>query len=255
MPVTVRVALHPSLLPDDLAWPTTAVAVIDTLRFTTTACQALRQGATWLSVAEHIDDARRQQADSWPDALLCGERHCHPIDGFDLGNSPAEYVPDKVQGQCLICTTTNGTHAVAAARRAGRVMLASLVNRHAVQLALADPSLANWDTWIVCAGTDGEVAMEDVLTAGAILDGPNCLPAGDGAHIALAVWQRCGEPLETSPNAERASLERTLSLAAGGRNLVEAGYEDDLVFAASLDSLPVVPVNTAADWRRFQRLA
>ena len=44
--------------------------------------------------------------------LLGGEREGVKIEGFDLGNSPREYVEDVVSGKTVIFTTTNGTAAL-----------------------------------------------------------------------------------------------------------------------------------------------
>ena len=177
----VCVSLLPQLFPADGIAPVDAAVVIDTLRFTTTACQALAVGAKSVTVAADIETARdhagpqsaiqsRGLAADRP--LLCGERHCRPIAGFDLGNSPYEYTPQSVHGRELIFTTTNGTRAVSTARLASQIYLGSLVNRTAVAQALvtANPSGNDFSSWIVCSGTDGEVAAEDVLAAGAILD-------------------------------------------------------------------------------------
>jgi 2-phosphosulfolactate phosphatase len=54
-----------------------------------------------------------QMAKTFPrgTTLLGGERGSRKIEGFDLGNSPKEYVAEKVKGKRLILTTTNGTKA------------------------------------------------------------------------------------------------------------------------------------------------
>lgn len=216
--------------------------VIDTLRFTTTACQALLVGANSLRVASSVE-AARQLADSLsPRPVLCGERHCHPIDGFDLGNSPLDYVPASVQDRSLIFTTTNGTLAVAAAEhmRLPSILLAGLVNRRAVCRHLQQQSSPD-DLLIVCAGTDGQVALEDVLTAGAIvadlIAAQRFACGNDSALLALAAWQE----LDVAQVGGSTALQHQLSLAVGGKNLLEAGYAADVKFAANLDSLDIVP--------------
>ncbi|MDX1930109.1 MAG: 2-phosphosulfolactate phosphatase, partial [Pirellulaceae bacterium] len=87
------VAQLPQLLPSgwsDGYEPTLAV-VIDTLRFTSTACVALAAGATSVCVAAEVETARQLANQLGGRSLLCGERHCHRIEGFQLGNSPFEY--------------------------------------------------------------------------------------------------------------------------------------------------------------------
>ncbi len=260
----VRVSLLPQLLAADGTDKADAAVVIDTLRFTTTACQALAAGACSVTVASDIETAKslaapQLDADSENLAarrpLLCGERHCQPIAGFDLGNSPYEYAPSTVSGRDLIFTTTNGTRAVSAARHASLIYLAGLVNRTAVArclLTTVQPMSSRY-TWIVCSGTDGEVAAEDVLAAGAIIDAlgnlSNSIVLGnDAAGLSLALWQQCQAP---SRQLGKTGISRLFQQCRGGKNLIENGYERDLVFAEQVDALDVVPFSKLGAFERF----
>lgn len=239
-----------SLLPNLISTPSALAIVIDTLRFTTTACQAFKSGAEELQVASEIDQIRsmRDASSRAKDATaLCGERHGHKIDGFDLGNSPYEYTSESVSGKSLFFTTTNGTRAISAAQESGTtsVWLAALINRHAVAQRLHSESPDS--VQIICAGTDGQIALEDVLAAGAILaalQDSQAIIAGDGAAIALAAWE-----------SYQARISDAFETAAGGRNLIEAGYEKDLQFAAQVDSLDLVPANSSAAPNCFNHVA
>ena len=244
----LRVALLPELLPT--AWnnsPNTIAIVIDTLRFTTTACQALRSGAKSIRVASEIEEARNLAAAAGDRPLLCGERLCQPIAGFDLGNSPLEYTPGRVSARDLVFTTTNGTRAVAAAKEASQVWLASTVNRRAIASHLRDS--ATDLAWFVCAGTDGEVALEDVVVAGAIIDQLGLDPTDDAAQLAWTAWTAL-----TTKAGDLSSLAKVLQAAfasaRGGRNLIENGYTADVKFVTQLDSLDTVPKNTPS-WNTF----
>ena len=65
------------------------------------------------------------------DVTLGGERLGVRIEGFDLGNSPREYLEPRTP--TLAMSTTNGTRAiVTAAERCERVLIASLLNLGAV---------------------------------------------------------------------------------------------------------------------------
>lgn len=249
----IRVALLPQLLsPNWNSSPTIAI-VIDTLRFTTTACQALSNGASHVHIAGDVQEAKSIAAKdplnsrSASRVLLCGERHCRPIEGFDLGNSPYEYTRERIADRHLVFTTTNGTRAISAVQAAQQIWLAANVNRRAVCHALGE---SNADTaWIVCAGTDGEVAVEDMLTAGAILELTQARVVGDAAHLVLAAWRdvlRTGEA-RSDLNAE---LTQRFQQASGGRNLVQSGYTKDLDFAAQFDTIASVPKN-GEHWNVF----
>ncbi len=104
------------MLPDLLAGQSLAgcrAVVVDVLRATTTVVQALSAGARAVVPCLTIDDARARAAEFPPgEALLGGERGGLPIEGFDLGNSPAEYTSQVVAGKTVVLTTTNGTKAL-----------------------------------------------------------------------------------------------------------------------------------------------
>ena len=239
--------IHVALLPDQIHLhndqTVAAAVVIDTLRFTTTACQALSAGAREILVASEIDEARQLKARALSDQnqppLLCGERECRPIEGFDLGNSPYEYTDDQIGNRQLVFTTTNGTKAIAATKKistpASTIYLGALVNRKAL---CRDLSNHDGDLWLVCAGTDGRVAAEDVLAAGAIIDGlSQAERVGDAALLA----EQLSRQVLAEDESTRESIIALFRSASGGANLIETGYSRDLEFAAQLDSLSVVP--------------
>ncbi len=234
--IRVGVAMLPQLLPTQWADGATVAIVIDTLRFTSTACVALQAGAKSITVMSQIDAARQHASGCQPPMLLCGERHCTKIPGFDLGNSPLEYTASRVANRQLIFSTTNGTVAVEATQNAQTTALGSLLNRAAVVqwLTTQESSAA----WIVCAGTDGQIAHEDVLTAGAMLERllvmlPTTRFINDSALLALEAWR-------SAQSHDR--LLQHLQAARGGRNLIESGFASDVAFVADLDRSPCVPV-------------
>ncbi len=245
-------ALLPERLPDDAA-----CVVIDVLRASTTVVRALEAGAQGVVACETVDEAQRL-ATRWaaepgdPRAvLLGGERGGLPIDGFDLGNSPAEYRAEVVAGRMVVFTTTNGTRALAACRGAKRKLLGALVNRGAVVEAVK----AEREIHLVCAGTRGEVSREDVLAAGAMVerlldcDGINGGPSGwqcnDSARIARDTWRQVVGDSRRFESLDRQQQVRLLAAALretqGGRNLRAIGLDADLLQAARLDDSSCVP--------------
>ena len=199
---------------------------------------ALAAGAsrivTCREISEAIDLAKRMR----PSPLLCGERGCEPIDGFDLGNSPAEYTSERVQDRSLILTTTNGTRAIESAADAGSMITASFLNISAV----LDSLQRSEDVHLVCSGTNGEITAEDVLLAGAIVS--QCemryqaVLQDDEAILARQFWQSW---FSASGLPESQQLSGRLRETRGGRNLLRVGYEQDLDRCAAIDSIRVVP--------------
>ena len=84
--------------------------VVDVLRATTTATQALAAGYRSVLCAESVELATGLRA---PGRVLAGERRCVAPPGFDQGNSPREAA--RRRGDELVLATTNGAPAIVAA--------------------------------------------------------------------------------------------------------------------------------------------
>lgn len=108
--------------------PADITVVIDALRATSTATQALAAGYRRVLCADNVAHAATLRD---PGRVLAGERHCAVPPGFDMGNSPIE--AKHRSGDELVLATTNGAPTiVAASRRATTVRLACLLNLDAV---------------------------------------------------------------------------------------------------------------------------
>lgn len=223
-----------------------AAVVIDVLRAATTIAHALASGAAEVLPCLTVADARKlAEPLSAEKVLLGGERHGVPIEGFQLGNSPEEYTPDRVAGKTIIFTTTNGTRAMAHARLADEVLVASFVNASAIVRRLLDRERIH----IVCAGTDGNITEEDVLLAGMLVErlqraggaiyrqNAQAITARETWLSAFGVPQALGAE---SPAGE--PLASVLRRSLGGRNLLELGLDDDIFAAAQIDRFDVVPL-------------
>jgi 2-phosphosulfolactate phosphatase len=229
------------------------VVVVDLLRASTTICHALAAGAREIVPFVEIHDALAAAAKlACAESLLAGERGCQRIEGFDLGNSPAEYRPEVVSGRRVFLSTTNGTRALQHARLARRVIVGAVVNLSAVAASLRQEPRAD----ILCAGTAGHVTRDDILAAGAIVHrllaeaGP--ADAWLPSEMAEATRREWAELLTTARATGR-SASRQLAVelrnTQGGRNLLAAGLDDDLVDCAQIDRLDVVPELDVAAWR------
>jgi 2-phosphosulfolactate phosphatase len=241
-PRLLNVHLLPDLAdPFELAGHT--VVVIDVLRASTTLAAALAAGAKQIVPCLEVDEARQLARDRHADGpvLLGGERQGKPISGFDLGNAPAEYVPEQVAGRTIVFTTTNGTRAMMRCLGAERVLIGAFVNLAALVRALANVERIE----LICAGTDRRVSWEDVLAAGAIADrlGDQAWRWNDAARLARSAWQQIG-----GFAASHSQRVAALSVGRGGQNLIGIEHRDDIAWAARLDVLDVVPELQLADW-------
>ena len=212
--------------------------VIDVLRASTTIATALAHGAAAVRPVAGIEEARGLAAVLGAGTLLGGERGGVRIPGFDLGNSPLEYTPDRVAGKTIVITTTNGTAALHACREAREILVGALVNRTAVADEVRRLAGDSVPVHLVCAGTDGEITAEDVLAAGAILDAAagSVEALDESAREAVAFFRRVAAAVDV-----QSGLVAEFRRSPGGSNLVDLGMEADLPVAAAIDSLAVVP--------------
>jgi 2-phosphosulfolactate phosphatase len=218
------------LLPRDLpVVADRAVAVFDVLRATTSMAAALAAGVKEIRIFPEVEAARAAAAGFAGKKLLCGEIGCLAPPGFDLGNSPGAFSAEHA-GRTLFMSTTNGTRALIAAQSARVVLTAALVNAAAVAHRLHQLGL---EVVLLCAGTDGAIAMEDVLGCGAVLDSLRqrrpAEPASDIARMALRLF-----------HGTRDDLKGVLRQAQGGVNIIKAGLPEDIDFAARLNLLTAV---------------
>ena len=143
--------------------------VVDVLRATSTISQALAAGYRRVLCCAEIEQAQALRA-AVPDSIVAGERRAVPVEGFDAGGSPREFL--KPRAETLILSTTNGTQAIlTAASRCDEVLLGSLLNLSAV---VSWARSSGGDVALLCAGFRGAFALDDAYCAGrivALLDG------------------------------------------------------------------------------------
>jgi len=198
--------------------------VIDVLRATSTVTQALAAGYRRVLCCSEVDEARAVAAGQGG-AVLAGERGTVRIDGFDFGNSPREFL--QPAAETLVLTTTNGTRLLlAAAERCELVLVGSLLNLGAVVAEANAIGVA--DVAVLCAGVQGELAMDDAYCAGRIASALG----GDPSDSAVAAMR-----LATS----FASHEEGLDASQSARNLHASGLDADIAFCAQESVLDVVP--------------
>ena len=226
----VQVHLLPDLIPPGRLTGGLAI-VIDVLRATTTIIHALAAGCSAVRPCATVEEAQTLvKTLRGGRVLLGGERGGIPLPGFDLGNSPREYTPKRCRDATLVMTTTNGTRALLRAAEAERVLLAGFVNYSAIceQIRL-DPRPVH----IVCAGNEGEPALEDTLLAGALVDflcDTVEIQLNDAARLAWDCFEHHGRVLAGA-----------LELGQGGASLQRLGYDDDIRAAAKVDQFNLVP--------------
>ncbi len=208
--------------------------VVDVLRATTTLLFAARSGARRILPVAEIDDAFELAREiSEEKILLCGERNGLRIKGFDIGNSPAEYSPDRVGGKTLIYASTNGSVLMSRVERiAGKTILASIRNISAAADFVG--KLKPQRTLIACAGSEGRFSLEDVYCAGMLIDRLahrlKITLADDTSLTARIIYGHFGD-----------DVGEVFRASTHGRYLGdELGLWDDLAAASEIDADDIV---------------
>ena len=202
--------------------------VVDVLRATTTLTVALANGARAVEAFAGTAEALARR-DATPGMLACGERDDRIVPGFDLGNSPFEFTPERVGGRALAFASTNGSLALLGAAGCERRLLGAFVNAGAVlaRLHAVRPECV----LVACAGKEGAFALEDAAFAGWLCTAL----AADGATLADPAARFAAALAPADAAAARAVVEG----AAHARWLRGLGpeYVRDVAFCATLDAL------------------
>ncbi|SDD43716.1 2-phosphosulfolactate phosphatase [Paenibacillus sp. UNCCL117] len=215
------------------------VVVIDVLRATSTILKAIDAGCVQLIPVETVNQARSLQR---PGELLGGERFCKKIPGFDIGNSPLEYTPERVEGKTVILTTTNGTRAIQKASKAGHIVIGSLLNARACArraIGLGE------DIVILCAGAQDMFALEDGLCAGLLVEEMLSLKAkerSDGSGSGQITVDDFGLAMLHLYRQAGGDLEAALLSGAGGKRLSRIGFREDVAYCSQVNVLEQAPI-------------
>jgi 2-phosphosulfolactate phosphatase len=220
--------------PDPSTLSQKTIAVIDVLRATSVIVHAISQGALEVIPVATVEEAFQSAKHFLQGAtLLGGERGSKKIEGFDLGNSPREYVREKVEGKRVILTTTNGTKAFHSVSSGKEIMAGSFFNIGATARRCLD---LNRDILLFPSGDGGRFSLEDTVCGGMLIDriikiGGESVSLTDAAHSAHILYRRF-----------EANLIETFYVSSHGRDLVAKGFETDLAFCAQIDITDIVPM-------------
>lgn len=211
------------------------IVLVDTLSFSTTTVHAVSLGARIYPCSEGGEAHRLASAIGGEAAV---RRTDVPAEGrFSL--CPHTFDEAKA-GERVVLPSLNGATCSKYGKSATRVLVGALVNASAVATEVSSllTESAREVTVIACgerekqprSGGDLRVAIEDYLAAGAIISRITGAKSPE-ARVCEAAFQG---------NAH--NLAELLWESISGRELRDGGFEEDVVFAARLDAIPVVPV-------------
>lgn len=222
----LSVCLSPALLPS-YALENSIVVVIDIFRATTSICYGIANGAEAIIPVSTVEECLSYRGQGF---LLAAERNGLVVEGFDFGNSPFSYVEDKVKGETIVLTTTNGTKALKESLQASEIIIGSFLNLSTVCQWLQKQTR---DIILLCAGWKNHVCLEDTLFAGAVVEKFNgidvCLD--DSAMVSGDLYALVKD-----------DLANYLSKSSHGERLKKLNIEKDIAFCLQIDTITSIPV-------------
>jgi 2-phosphosulfolactate phosphatase len=202
------------------------VVVIDIFRASSSICYGIDNGAHAIIPVATVDECLSYAGQGY---LLAAERNGEVVEGFDFGNSPYSYTAEKVKGQTVVLTTTNGTFAIQQAKQADQIVLGSFLNL---------TSICNWlaaqdkDVLLLCSGWKNKFNLEDTLFAGAVVH-----------QIKKSFSHFCDAAIaaEDLYLLAKSDLRGYLFKSSHSQRLKELNIENDIQFCLKQDCCQAIP--------------
>ncbi len=200
--------------------------VVDILRATSCMVAGLGSGIQGIKPFSDLERCRAMKEEGY---FIAGERNGEKVPGFDLGNSPFEYMQPHLKGEKVATTTTNGTLAIEKSSSAKEIIIGAFLNFSAIVNYLKQDKK---DVIIVCAGWKGKVNLEDTLFAGALVavleetHTPDC----DAPIVARSVFEKAGN-----------DFEGFLSGSSHVKRLNRLEIKKDITYCLKKDQFGVIP--------------
>lgn len=226
----IETILSPALYPFRKMNGSHICVVIDILRATTSICTAVNNGAKAIIPVKTIEEAKEYKDNGF---LVAGERIENTFPFADWGNSALEFTRQRVEGNEIVHSTTNGTVAIALAKESNpsKIVIGAFSNLSALSNYLSEQEN---DVQLFCSGWNNTVSLEDMTFAGALAE--RLLQSGkfenknDSTHSAIAVW-----------NSAKDDLQGYMENASHIHRLRKHGMDDVFDYTFQLDTCNVVP--------------
>ena len=221
----IEVCLSPVMVPH-YQMAGRIVVVIDIFRASSSICYGIDNGAHAIIPVATVDECLSYADQGY---LLAAERNGEVVEGFDFGNSPYSYTAEKVKGQTVVLTTTNGTFAIQQAKQADQIVLGSFLNL---------TSICNWllaqdkDVLLLCSGWKNKFNLEDTLFAGAVVH-----------QIKKSFSHFCDAAIASEDLYLQAQsdLRGYLYKSSHSQRLKELNIENDIQFCLKQDCCKAIP--------------
>jgi 2-phosphosulfolactate phosphatase len=209
--------------------PGANVVVVDILRATTAICTAFMNGVQSIIPVGTLEEAKAYKDKGF---MVAAERDGIVRDFADFGNSPYNFTPDRVKGQEIVYSTTNGTNAIMMAKDSHHVLVGAYLNITALARFLKEDDR---DVLVLCAAWKDRFNLEDSVFAGALaeklLETANYTTICDSVAAALDLWSLAKNDLLAYTNK-----------AAQKSRLKKNGLDDVIGYCLTLDQTETIPI-------------
>ncbi|HEY4799548.1 MAG TPA: 2-phosphosulfolactate phosphatase [Bacteroidia bacterium] len=205
------------------------VVIIDVLRATSAICTAFENGASKIIPVATLEEAKAYKQKGF---LVGAERNGLPVEGFDFGNSPYQYMGKHIQGKDIVLTTTNGTQAIEAAKHAYKVVIGSFLNIQALCEFLLNE---NKNVLLLCSGWKNKFNLEDALFAGAVTEELTKIPEQYNLGDACLALKYLYQMARKNPN-------KFLNYSSHKERLYALHLKDDVRYCLTPNQTKVIPI-------------
>ena len=159
----IEVCYSPALFPF-YENPDAIVVVTDILRASSAIVTAFMNGVERIIPVGTLEEAKAYKQNGY---MVAAERDGIVRDFADFGNSPYNFTPERVGGNEIVYSTTNGTNAIQLASSGSQVLIGAYLNITALAEHIKKEGR---DLLVLCAGWKNKFNLEDTLFAGALAE-------------------------------------------------------------------------------------
>jgi len=205
------------------------VVVTDILRASSAIVTAFMNGVERIIPVGTLEEAKAFKKKGF---MVAAERDGIVRDFADFGNSPYNFTPERVRGNEIIYSTTNGTNAIQLASSGSQVLIGAYLNISALAKHIRE---AGKDLLILCAGWKNKYNLEDSLFAGAlsqmVLEDPGFYTMCDATLGAVDLY-----------DAVKGDLLGYIDKVAQRHRLKANGLDDVIGYCHEFDHTDFIPV-------------
>lgn len=203
--------------------------VVDILRATSAIVTAFMNGVSQIIPVETLQEAEDFKKKGY---LVAAERDGLVQPFADFGNSPYNFTKERVSGQQIVYSTTNGTQAIHEAGNCHRIVIGAYLNFTALSDWLVNQ---HRDIIILCAAWKNKFNLEDTLFAGAlaerILQNPDYYTICDSALASIDLYRIAKE-----------NILNYIDKAAQRHRLRKNNLDDVIGYCHTFDLTSLIPV-------------